>query len=61
MARVKGGPRARRRHKKVLKLTRGQKGTKHTLYRRSHEAMLKSLTYAYRHRRERKGVIVWKP
>jgi large subunit ribosomal protein L20 len=29
--------------------------TKHTLYRRAHESMLKSLTYAYFHRRERKG------
>jgi large subunit ribosomal protein L20 len=29
--------------------------TKHTLYRRAHEAMMKSLTYAYFHRRERKG------
>lgn len=54
MARVKGGPRTRRRHKKVLKLTKGQRGTKHALYRRAHEAMLKSLTYSYRHRRERK-------
>lgn len=54
MTRVKGGPRARRRHKKVLKETKGQRGTKHSLYRRSHEAMLKSLTYAYRDRRRRK-------
>jgi large subunit ribosomal protein L20 len=54
LTRVKGGPRARRRHKKVLKLTKGQWGTKHSLYRRAHEAMLKSLTYAYRDRRRRK-------
>lgn len=54
MTRVKGGPRARKRHKKVLKLTKGQRGTKHSLYRRAHEAMLKSLTYAYRDRRRRK-------
>ena len=54
MPRVKGGPRARRRHKKVLKLTQGQKGTKHALYRRANEAMLKSLWYAYRDRRNRK-------
>jgi large subunit ribosomal protein L20 len=54
LTRVKGGPRARKRHKKVLKLTKGQRGTKHSLYRRSHEAMLKSLTYAYRDRRRRK-------
>jgi len=54
MPRVKGGPKARRRHNKVLKLTKGQYGTRHSLYRRAHEAMLKSLTYAYRDRRRRK-------
>ena len=54
MTRVKGGPSARRRHKQVLKLTKGQWGTKHSLYRRAHEAMLKSLTYSYRDRRRRK-------
>ena len=54
MTRVKGGPRARRRHQKVLKLTKGQRATKHALYRRAHEAMLKSLSYQYRDRRRRK-------
>ena len=54
MPRVKGGPRARDRHKKVLKFTKGQRGTKHALYRRANEAMLKSLWYAYRDRRNRK-------
>lgn len=55
MARVKRGVAAHKRHKKVLALTKGQRGSKHLLYRRAHEAMLKSLSYAYRHRRERKG------
>ena len=54
MPRVKRGTTGRKRHKKILKLTRGYRGTKSTLYRRAHEAMLKSLSYAYRHRRERK-------
>jgi len=54
LPRVKGGPRARKRHKKVLKLTKGQWGTKHTLFRRANEAMLKSLSYAYRDRRNRR-------
>ena len=54
MPRVKGGPRARRRHNKILKLTKGQWGSKHTLFRRANEAMLKSLHYAYRDRRNRK-------
>jgi len=55
LPRVKGGRTAHRRHKKVLALTRGHRATKHSLYRRAHESMLKSLSYAYRHRRERKG------
>ena len=55
MPRVKGGVTTRRRHKKVLELTKGHRATKHSLYRRAHESMLKSLSYAYRHRRERKG------
>ena len=55
MPRVKRGVTARARHKKVLKLTKGQRATKSTLYRRAHEAMLKALSYAFRHRRERKG------
>lgn len=52
--RVKGGPQTQRRHKKVLALTKGQRGTKHRLYRRANEAMMKSLVYAYRDRRNRK-------
>ncbi len=55
MPRVKTSVTTRRRHKKVLALTKGQRATRHSLYRRAHEAMLKSLSYAYRHRRERKG------
>lgn len=54
MARVKRGVPARQRHKKVLKLTAGQRGTKHALFRRANEAMLTSLSYAYRDRRARK-------
>ncbi len=55
MTRVKGGPKTRRRHKDVLKQTKGQWKSRHTLYRRAHEALLHSLQYAYEHRRERKG------
>jgi large subunit ribosomal protein L20 len=54
MTRVKGGTVTRRRHKKVLNLTKGQYGTRGRLYRRSNEAMLKSLWYAYRDRRTRR-------
>ena len=52
--RVKGGPQGHLRHKKVLKYTKGQKGSKHLLFRRANEAMLKSMWYATRDRRVRK-------
>jgi large subunit ribosomal protein L20 len=45
---------AHRRHKKVLKFTKGQYGSKHLLFRRANEAMLKSLFYAFRDRRNKK-------
>lgn len=55
MTRIKSGVTTHRRHKKVLKLTKGQRGARHRRYRVAHEAMMKSLSHAYRHRRERKG------
>jgi large subunit ribosomal protein L20 len=52
--RVKGGPQGHLRHKKVLKITKGQRGSRHLLFKRANEAMLKSLWYATRDRRVRK-------
>jgi large subunit ribosomal protein L20 len=52
--RVKGGPQGHIRHKKILKITKGQRGAKHRLFKRANEAMLKSLWYATRDRRVRK-------
>ncbi len=52
--RVKRGPHNHLRHKKVLKMTKGQRGSKHLLFRRANEAMLKSLWYATRDRKVRK-------
>jgi len=54
MSRVKGGFVTRRRHKKILKMTKGQWDTKHKLFRRANEAMMKSLWYSYRDRRRKK-------
>lgn len=54
MTRVKGGIVTRRRHKKILKLVKGQYGSRGVLFRRSNEAMMKSLWYAFRDRRNRK-------
>ena len=55
MPRVKRGVTTHHRHKKMLALTKGHRASKHSLYRRAHESMLHSLSYAYKHRRERKG------
>ena len=54
MARVKGGVRTRARHKKVLKLAKGYFGVKSKLYRIANQAVMKSLVYAYRDRRQKK-------
>lgn len=54
MSRAKGGVVLRRRHNKVLKITKGQRMSRHLLWRRANEAMLKSLFYASRDRRLRK-------
>ena len=55
MTRIKRGVTKRRRHKKVLKMTKGHQGVRHTLYRRAHESLIHALQYAYAHRKERKG------
>jgi large subunit ribosomal protein L20 len=52
--RVKGGFTTQRRHKKILKMTKGQWGTRSKLFRRANEAMMKSYWYAYRDRRVRR-------
>lgn len=57
MPRVKTGTIRRKRHKKILKLTKGQYGTKSKLFRRANEAMMKSLWYSYRDRRVRRRVL----
>ena len=54
MPRVKTGTVRRQHHKKILKLMKGQFGTRHRLFKRANEAMLKSLWYSYRDRRTRK-------
>ncbi|MBD2863445.1 MULTISPECIES: 50S ribosomal protein L20 [Paenibacillus] len=54
MARVKGGIVRARRRKKILKLARGYYGSKHRLFKTANEQVLKSLTYAYRDRRQTK-------
>ncbi len=54
MARVKTGFTRRRRHKKILKLAKGYRGSKHRLYRTAKQQVMKSGNYAYRDRKQKK-------
>lgn len=54
MSRVKGALRTRARHKKILKLARGYFGGKSKLFRIANQAVMKSLSYAYRDRKSKK-------
>src|ERR1700687_1511464 len=54
MPRVKRGTKARRRHKKILKLAKGYVGGRRKQYRQARETVEKGLTYAFRDRKVRK-------
>ncbi len=54
MARVKRGTMVRKRHHKLLKQARGFRGSRSRHYKVAHEAVMRSLAYAYRDRRTRK-------
>ncbi|NLK89906.1 MAG: 50S ribosomal protein L20 [Clostridiaceae bacterium] len=54
MTRVKRSVRGRARHKKVLKLARGYFGNKSKLFKVANQQVMKSLSYAYRDRRNKK-------
>ena len=54
MPRVTRGFKARRRRKKVLKLAKGFRGGRHSLFRTATEAVDRALCYAYRDRRTKK-------
>ncbi len=54
MPRSKTGVVRRHKHKKIIKMVKGQFGSRGRLWKRSNEAMIKSLWYAYRDRRQRR-------
>ena len=51
MPRVKVGVTAHRRHKKILKLAKGYKGSKSKQFKKANETVMKALYYARRDRR----------
>ncbi len=54
MARVKRGMMVRKRHNKLLRQAKGYRGNRSRNYKVAHEQVMRSLAYAYRHRRTRK-------
>ena len=54
MARIKGAITTRKRHKKILKLSKGYRGAKSKQFRTANEAVMKSLVYAYIGRKQKK-------
>ena len=55
MARVKTAKITRKRHKKIMKLAKGYFGAKHYRFRNANQAVLKSLSYAYVGRKDKKS------
>ncbi len=54
MARVKGGFKTRKRHKKVLKMTEGFRNSGSRSYSKAYEVLTRALKYAFRDRRVKK-------
>lgn len=55
MTRIKRGVTRHKRHKKLLKQTKGHRAGRHRLYRQAKESLIHALKYSYVHRREKKG------
>ena len=55
MTRIKRGVTRHRRHKKMLKMTKGHQGVRHRLFSRAHESFIHAFQYAYMHRKQKKG------
>jgi large subunit ribosomal protein L20 len=54
MSRVKGGPRAHARHRKIIKAAKGYYGRRKNCFRTAVQAVEKAGQYAYRDRRNKK-------
>jgi large subunit ribosomal protein L20 len=54
MSRVKGGVATKKRHKRLLKLTKGYWGQRKNIFRRAKETLMRALRFAYVGRRLKK-------
>jgi large subunit ribosomal protein L20 len=55
MSRAVDGSKRKNHRKKILKLAKGYWGRRHSNYKTAKDAVAKSLSYAYRDRKDRKG------
>ncbi|MCL2129834.1 MAG: 50S ribosomal protein L20 [Treponema sp.] len=55
MARAIDGSRRKDHRKKILKMAKGYWGRRHSNYKTAKDAVAKSLSYAYRDRKDKKG------
>ena len=55
MTRVKRGLAKHRRHNKILKLAKGYRASHSKLYRVANQQVMRSMNYAFAHRRKKKG------
>jgi len=53
--RIKGGTVTKRRHKKILKATKGYRMMKSKLFKSAHQAYMHAGQYSYTHRRKQLG------
>lgn len=54
MSRVKSGKVTHRRHKRMMKLTKGYFGQRKNVFRRARETLLRALAYAFKGRKMKK-------
>ena len=54
MSRVKRGTVTKKRHKRILKLTKGYWGQRKNIFKRANETLMRAMAYAYKGRKMRK-------
>ena len=54
MARIKGGPRGHRIHKKIISMAKGYRGSRNRLFKRANEAVIRAGEHAFSGRKQRK-------
>ena len=54
MPRVKGGPSGHRKHKKIVALAKGYRGSRNRLFKRANEGVVRAMEHAFAGRRQKR-------